>query len=64
VRALAVAVRVLLVLLAVLFGAAAGTVALLGTATITVWPPLFLLAVPKIGDQPAHCPGRGRIRLV
>ena len=37
-------VRVVLVLLAALFGAVVGTVALLGTATITAWPPLFLLA--------------------
>ena len=37
-------VRVLLVLLAVLFRVVAGTVALLGTATIAVRPPLFLLA--------------------
>jgi hypothetical protein len=44
VRALAVMVRAVLVLMAALFGAVAGTVALLGTATITAWPPLFLLA--------------------
>jgi hypothetical protein len=64
VRPLAVAVRVLLVLLAVLFGAAAGTVALLGAASITAWPPLFLLTIPKTADQPNHCPGRGSIRVV
>lgn len=37
-------VRVVLVLMAALFGAAVGTVALLGTATITARPTLFLLA--------------------
>jgi len=36
--------RIILVLMAALFGAAAGTVALLGVATITARPRLFLLA--------------------
>jgi proline iminopeptidase len=44
VRALAVTVRVVLVLTAALFGTAAGTVTLLGAATTTPRPPLFLLA--------------------
>lgn len=42
--ALAVTGRVLLVLLAALFGVASGIGALLGAATVTARPPLFLLA--------------------
>jgi hypothetical protein len=41
---LAVMVRAVLVLVAALVGASAGLGALLGTATITARPPLFLLA--------------------